>query len=187
MLWGGDELSMINFRHCDSLASTHLLTVVQSAAWNWSTMVNSAGSMYQMLAKMKEMMERLATLHTNPISTSSSQAVKLFHCAAQNSLHPFLWNMKILIWNNVSFNTQAAKYSLFTKVAGKWRVKIILRKKSLIIFHIFRQFNVWRRQEKYQDLWCRIHLTWSDGSVRVYRTWRANKIFWRKSLKDDVF
>ena len=93
---------------------------------------------------------------------------------------------KFLIWNNVSFHTQAAKYSLFTKVAGKWRVKIILRKKSLIIFHIFRQFNVWRRQEKYQDLWCRIHLTWSDGSVRVYRTWRANKIFWRKSLKDDV-
>ena len=73
---GGDELSMKNFRHCDSLASTHLLTVVQSAAWNWSTMVNSAGSMYQMLAKMKEMMERLATLHTTPISTSRSQEVR---------------------------------------------------------------------------------------------------------------
>merc|ERR1719471_1221227 len=84
---------MKNFRLCDSLASSHLLTVVQSAAWNWSTMVNSAGSMYQMLAKMKEMMERLATLHTNPISTSSSQAVKLFHCAAQNSLHPFLFSL----------------------------------------------------------------------------------------------
>ena len=33
---------------------------MQSAAWNCSTMVSKAGSMYQMLAKMKEMMERLA-------------------------------------------------------------------------------------------------------------------------------
>ena len=57
----------------------HLLTVVQSAAWNCRTMVRRAGSMYQMLAKMKLMMERLATLHTNPISTSSSHDVRLFH------------------------------------------------------------------------------------------------------------
>ena len=55
---------------------SHLLTVEQSAAWNWSTMVSRAGSMYQILAKMKEMMERLATLHTTPISTSRSQLVR---------------------------------------------------------------------------------------------------------------
>ena len=86
----------------------YLLTVVQSAAWNCSTMVSRAGSMYQMLAKMKEMMERLAnsssllghvtgcravighlaTLHTTPISTSSSQAVRCAHCAAQKSRQP---------------------------------------------------------------------------------------------------
>ena len=55
---------------------SHLLTVEQSAAWNWSSMVRRAGSMYQMLANMKEMMERLAMLHTTPISTSSSHAVR---------------------------------------------------------------------------------------------------------------
>ena len=44
---------------------------------------------YQMLAKMKEMMERLATLQTTPISTSNNHEVRLDHWAAQNSLHPF--------------------------------------------------------------------------------------------------
>ena len=41
-----------------------------------------------MLAKIKEMMERLAMLQTTPISTSRSQAVRLDHCLAQNSLQP---------------------------------------------------------------------------------------------------
>ena len=67
--------------------------MVQSAAWNWRTMVSRAGSMYQMLAKMKEMMERLATLHTTPISTSRSQAVRCAHCVDQNSRQPFRFNL----------------------------------------------------------------------------------------------
>ena len=46
-------------------------------------------SVYQMLAKMKEMMERLATLHTTPISTSRSQVVRCAHCTDQNSRQPF--------------------------------------------------------------------------------------------------
>ena len=46
-----------------------------------------------MLAKMKEMMERLATLHTTPISTSRSQAVRWAHCVDQNSRQPFRWNL----------------------------------------------------------------------------------------------
>ena len=69
---------------------SYLRTVVHWASWNCSTMVSRAGSMYQMLAKMKEMMERLAMLQTTPISTSSNQAVRFDHCLAQNSLQPRL-------------------------------------------------------------------------------------------------
>ena len=57
-------------------------------------MVSRAGSMYQILAKIKEMMERLAMLQTTPISTSSSQAVRFVHCLAQNSLQPRLFNRR---------------------------------------------------------------------------------------------
>ena len=66
--------------------------MVHWASWNCRTMVSRAGSMYQILAKMKEIMERLAMLHTTPISTSNSQAVRLDHCLAQNSLQPRFYN-----------------------------------------------------------------------------------------------
>ena len=81
-----------------------LVAVVQSARWNWSTMVSRAGSiyliyifscqwlnsifLYQIDAKMNEMMERLATPHTTPISTSSSQLVSRAHCSRAQSRHP---------------------------------------------------------------------------------------------------
>ena len=73
------------------LTISYLRTVVHWASWNCRTMVSRAGSMYQILAKIKEMMERLAMLQTTPISTSSSQAVRFDHCLAQNSLQPRLW------------------------------------------------------------------------------------------------
>ena len=74
---------------------TYLCTVVQSAAWNCRTMVSKAGSMYQMEAKMKEMMDRLAMPQTTPISTSSSHVVSLDHCCWTNSVQPlFLWNIE---------------------------------------------------------------------------------------------
>ena len=61
-----------------------------------------------MLAKIKEIMERLATLHTTPISTSRSQAVSWVHCVDQNSRQPFRWNLDAEVrfkgnteWNGV--------------------------------------------------------------------------------------
>ena len=44
--------------------------------------------MYQMLANIKKIMARLAIHQTNPISTSSSQAVILFFCLARHPLQP---------------------------------------------------------------------------------------------------
>ena len=76
------------------LTISYLRTVVHWASWNCRTMVSRAGSMYQILAKMKEMMERLAMLQTTPISTSSNQAVRFDHCLAQNSLQPRLWSRR---------------------------------------------------------------------------------------------
>ena len=66
----------------------HLLTVVQFPGWNWRIIDSSAGSMYQMLANIKKIMARLAIHQTNPISTSSSQAVILFFCLARHPLQP---------------------------------------------------------------------------------------------------
>ena len=84
----------------------YLWTVVQSAAWNCRTMVSKAGSMYQMEAKMKEMMDRLAMPQTTPITTSSSQVVNFDHCCSRNSLHPlfichFLSSLSIYLFVSV--------------------------------------------------------------------------------------
>ena len=52
--------------------------VLHSACLNCRTRVRRAGSIYQMAAKTKTMMERPATPHTNPISISSSHRPRRF-------------------------------------------------------------------------------------------------------------
>ena len=65
-------------------------TVVHSACRNCNTRVRSAGSMYQMAAKTKTMMDRPATPHTNPISISSSQSP-----SRRNRFRPILFRQPV--------------------------------------------------------------------------------------------
>uniref|UniRef100_A0A0K2T838 Uncharacterized protein n=1 Tax=Lepeophtheirus salmonis TaxID=72036 RepID=A0A0K2T838_LEPSM len=83
------------------------LIVRHSAALNFRTRVRRAGSMYQMAAKMKEMMESPATPQTNPISISRSHFPIL------------LINFLIILWQKDPFFSEACFLEL---EEGIWEI-----------------------------------------------------------------
>ena len=140
---------------------SYLRTVVHWASWNCSTMVSRAGSMYQMLAKIKEMMERLAMLQTTPISTSSNQAVRFDHCLAQNSLQPRLWSRRrgeleltrLLFLFQWTQQFSAGHYSAGT-AKMLWRYELSSLTWPLqTIFYFQQSLSGQSGQDKYNDLW----------------------------------